>query len=426
MLEQLSSPATPLADALVRLEEAVSPLVGIVRFAPTLMAAADEPGLHAFACELASAARTTGVPATDYAGSAHVHATRARAASLGEALERYSATYVPDSLPVASAAELGAQAVPPESFALFHEWQHTPGFPFARFTRSTRLTFVEGFSLADGRPAFLPAQLVYLRHDGAEPKIGYSTSNGLACGPTMAEAVLAALLEVVERDAMMLVWANRLSLPRLAWLDDPTLRDIDGRAFAVTGLGYAAIDASVFFGVPAAIGVVHGAPGDRAALGIGAGCAPTIGDAWRACLAEAFAVHRWLRGLLAAEATLPERVEDVRSLEDHTLFHGTPDRGDALAFLEASVGERSTTDVPDVPGGSPGEIVAEIVRRLDEQGVAAYAVDVTSPDVEELGLKVARVVAPQLCALDVDGAAPYRGASASTGPPSRLACSTGR
>jgi ribosomal protein S12 methylthiotransferase accessory factor len=409
MLELLDSPATPVADALARLEEAVSPLVGIVRFAPTLMVAADEARLHGFACELASAALTTGVSAVDYAGSAHPLASRARAASLGEALERYSATYVPPGLSFTSAAELGAYAVAPESFALFHERQHVPGFPFAPFTRSTRLSFVEGFSLADGRPAFLPAQLVYLRHDGVEPKIGYSTSNGLACGPTLSEAVLAALLEVVERDAMMLVWTNRLSLPRLTWLDDPALRRVDRQAFAVTGLRYTAIDASAFFGVPAAIGLVHGAPGDPAALGIGAGCSPTIGDAWRACLAEAFAVHRWLRGLLADEPPVLERVEDVRSLEDHTLFHGTPGRADAVAFLEASGDERSTTDVRDVPGGTPGEVVAEIVRRLHERGVAAYAVDVTSPDVEELGLKVARVVAPQLCALDVDGAAPYRG-----------------
>ena len=409
MLELLDSPPTPVADALARLEEAVSPLVGIVRFAPTLMVAADEPRLHAFACELASAARTTGVRAVDYAGSAHVHATRARAASLGEALERYSATYVPEGLPLSSAAEIGADAVAPESFALFHERQYVPGFPFEPFTRSTRLSFVEGFSLADGRPAFLPAQLVYLRHDGVEPKIGYSTSNGLACGPSLAEAVLAALLEVVERDAMMLVWANRLSLPRLTWLDDPTLREIDARAFAVTGLAYTAIDASPFFGVPAAIGLVHGAPGDCAALGIGAGCAPTIADAWRACLGEAFAVHRWLRGLLADEPPVLERAEDVRSLEDHTLFYGTPDRAASVAFLEASCDERSTTTVPEVPGGTPGESVAEIVRRLEEGNVTAYAVDVTSPDVDELGLKVARVVAPQLCALDVDGAAPYRG-----------------
>lgn len=409
MLELLDSPATPVADALVRLEEAVSPLVGIVRAAPAIMVAADEPPLHAFACQLASAAEITGAETVEYAGSAHVWAARARAASLGEAVERYSATYVPDGLTVASADELGPRAVTPESFALFHERQHVAGFPFARFTRSIRLSFVEGFALADGRPAFLPAQLVYLRREQAEPPIGYSTSNGLACGPTLAEAVLAALLEVVERDAMMLVWANRLSLPRLTWRDDPTIRALEEQLFAPTGLRYTAIDTSAFFGVPATIGVVHGAEGDRAAIGIGAGCAPTIVDAWRIGLAEAFAVHRWLRGLLAGAPPVIERVEDVRSLEDHTLFHGTPDRADGLAFLWASADERSTTDVLDLPGATPGELVAEIVRRLGVRGVSAYAVDVTSPDVEELGLKVARVVAPKLCALDVHGAGPYRG-----------------
>jgi ribosomal protein S12 methylthiotransferase accessory factor len=409
MLELLDSPATPVAEALARLEDAVSPLVGIVRFAPAIMVAADEPPLHAFACQLASAARTTGAESVEYAGSAHVHAGHARAASLGEAIERYSATYVPDGLRVASAGELGASAVPPESFALFQERQHVPGFPFARFTRSTRLSFVEGFSLADGSPAFLPAQLVYLRRDPAEKPIGYSTSNGLACGPTLAEAVLAALLEVVERDAMMLVWANRLSLPRLVWRDDPAIRALDEQLFAPTGLTYAAIDTSAFFGVPAAIGIVHGAEGDRAAIGVGASCARAIRDAWRVSLAEAFAVHRWLRGLLAAAPPAIADVEDVHSLEDHTLFHGTPERAPGLAFLEASTDERSTTDVRDLPGSAPGELIAEIVRRLSEQGVAAYAADVTSPDVAELGLKVARVVAPQLCSLDVEGGAQYRG-----------------
>lgn len=409
MLELLESPATPVAEALARLEDAVSSLVGIVRVAPAIMVAADEARLHAFACQLASAARTTGAATVEYAGSAHVDVERARAASIGEAIERYSATYVPDGLKFGSAAELGSHAVPPESFALFHERQYGPNFPFAPFTRSTRLSFVEGFSLADGRPALLPRQLVHLHYGRSEPPIGYPTSNGLACGPTLAEAVLAALLEVVERDAMMLVWANRLSLARLTWLDDSPIRAVEAQVFVPTGLRYTAIDTSAFFGVPATIGVVHGAHGDRAAVGIGAGCAPRIGDAWRTGLAEAFAVHRWLRGLLADSPTPIERAEDVRSLEDHTLFHGTPDRAEGLAFLEASGDKRSTTHVRDLPGATPGELIVEIVRRLSRQGVSAYAVDVTSPDVEELGLKVARVVAPQLCALDVFGAAPYRG-----------------
>ena len=38
---------------------------------------------------------------------------------------------------------------------------------------------------------------------------------------------------------------------------------------------------------------------------------------------------------------------------------------------------------------------------LAEHGVSAYATDVTTPEIRELGLHVARVVAPELCALDV-------------------------
>ena len=89
MLELLDGPATPVADALVRLEQAVSPLVGLVRVAPAIMAAADEPRLHAFACQVASAAKTTGAATVEYAGSAHAHVGRARAASIGEAVGRW-------------------------------------------------------------------------------------------------------------------------------------------------------------------------------------------------------------------------------------------------------------------------------------------------------------------------------------------------
>jgi ribosomal protein S12 methylthiotransferase accessory factor len=409
MPETLDSPFTPVADALARLEEAVSPLTGIVRELSPTMWAADEPRLHAFACALASSAVTTGYPTTAYSGSGHVERERALAASVGEAVERYAATYAPAELMVARASELD-EAVPPSSFALFHERQFVPGFPFARFDEATRIAWARGFSLLDGRPVLLPAQLVYLCAFPGEPPIGYPTSNGLACGPTLVEAILAGLLELVERDAMIIVWSNRLHLPRLRWRDDPGIEPVDARVFRPTGLRYVAIDTSAFFDVPATIGVVHGAPGERAALAVGAGCARSIADAWRTCLAEAFSVHRWLRGLLHEHPrTGVARTEDVTTLEDHMVFYGTPERAGDAWLLEAADDERDTRDVPALPGDTPGEILSEIVSRLTARGVSAYAADVTSPDVEELGLKVARVIAPELCALDVLGRAPYRG-----------------
>ncbi len=410
MLDLLDSPPTPVDDSLARLEAAVSPLVGIVRDASPLMPAADEPRLHAFACALASSLGTTGAATAEHAGSAHVCAARARAASIGEAIERYSATFVPAGLALLSAAELGDDVVQPETFALFHDRQFVPGFPFARFTRSTRLSFVEGYSLLDARRVLLPAQLVYLHQPQPEqPLVGYPTSNGLACGPTLAEAVLNGLLELVERDAMMLAWSNRLSLPCLSWQEDDRIRELDRHAFAPTGLDYSVVDTSVFFGIPATIGIVHAPAGERAAFAVGAACAPSIVDAWRTCLAEAFSVHRWLRTVLQADPGLHvDAPSDVMSLEDHMLYFETPERAGEAGFLDTSPVQRETHAIEEL-SGTPKEQIVDIVRRLDRQGVSAYAVDVTSPDVEELGLKVARVIAPELLALDVLGVAPYRG-----------------
>ena len=158
------------------------------------------------------------------------------------------------------------------------------------------------------------------------------------------------------------------------------------------------------------IGVVHGADGDRAAIGIGAGCAPTIGDAWRIA-ARGGVLRPSLAAWSARRRTTTDRACRGRSLarRPHALPRDARRGRPGWRSSRPPANERSTTDVADVPGTTPGEIVVEIVRRLGEQGISAYAVDVTSPDVEELGLKVARVITPQLCALDVFGAAPYRG-----------------
>jgi ribosomal protein S12 methylthiotransferase accessory factor len=405
------APATPLAESLARLEQAVSPLTGIVRDVSQLMHGADEPRLAAFGCTLASGARTVGSQTVEVTGSAKIDPDRARAASIGEAIERYSASVVPPGLQVTTAGELGERAVDPARFALFHRRQFVPGFPFEPFTRSTRLAFVEGFSLADGSPAYLPAQLAYLTTISAdEPLVCYPTSNGLACGATLAEAVLAGLLELVERDAMMISWSNRLSLPRLAWHDDPAIAAVDARVFAPTGLRYHVVDTSVFFDVPATIAVVEGAPGEPATVAFGAGCAPTIEEAWRTSLAEAFSVRRWLGEILHAE---PDRrvvdAREVRTFDDHMVFYADPERARAASFLWSGPDRLDTRDVAPLAGVTPKERIDEVVRRLDARGVSAYAVDVTSPDVEELGLKVAHVVAPELCALDVLAVAPYRG-----------------
>ena len=166
--------------------------------------------------------------------------------------------------------------------------------------------------------------------------IGHATSSGLACGATLEEAVLAGLLELVERDAFMLVWHNRLSLPLLDWSADPEVVELDRRYFAPTGLDYSAVDLSVFLDVPTVLGVVHGPPAQLGALGVGAASAPTVAGAWRKALAEAFSVQRWVRdrrprGTRAARSARPRRSRPSTSTRSTT---PTEERALRAAFLD--------------------------------------------------------------------------------------------
>jgi ribosomal protein S12 methylthiotransferase accessory factor len=414
-VELLPVAPTALDESLARLETFVSPYVGIVRGVVELARATDEARLVGYGALVADPLEPVGPRPTGHSGGSHWLRDAARAAALGESLERYSASYLPaEKVVLATAAELGPDAVDPVCFALFHPRQYAAeAFPFVPFSREARVRWTRGFSLADGRPVWLPAQLVYLplpAANGDEALIGYATSSGVACAPTPEEAILSGLFELVERDAFMLAWTNRLSLPLLDWSADDGLRGLDERYFAPSGLRYAAVDLSAFFGVPAALGVVHGTPGELGALGVGAGCGATIAVAWRKALAEAFDVRAHVRDALYEDPSLLGRpAEEIGTFDDHIFFYGDEGRAAAAGFLDASSARRSTLEIEPVPGGNVLELIQAVVARLAERGVTAYAADVTSPDVAEAGLSVMRVVCPQLCALDVVDRARFLG-----------------
>lgn len=406
-------PFTAIESALERLDAAVSPLVGLVTRTISTTHTTDEASLPNCAAELASGRRPLGAETVDFGSGAHPDPAQARAAAIGEALERYSGLFVPrEQLRLTTARALGDTAVRPDRFALFHPTQLAdPTFPFAAFTEETRTMFVEGISLGDSHPVQLPAELVYLGRPATPLRpIAYSTSSGLACGPTFTEAVLAALLELTERDAVMLAWKCGLSLPLLDWAGDEALMSHDRRYFGSTGLSFTVLDGSAFLDVPIAIAVVHGPPDSRAALAVGAGAASTVGEAWLKAVAEGFGVYRWLRQQTIAHPDR-ERPEPraIESFDEHMLFYACAEQAGLASFLDASPERRPTREVTPLEGAGPRPQIEALVERLERHGVSAYAADVTAPDVASLGLSVARVVAPELCALDVSQRARFLG-----------------
>jgi ribosomal protein S12 methylthiotransferase accessory factor len=405
----------PAEVGLERLRTLVSPYVGLVRTTGEFASAPDDARLVRTGVRLADLGELVGVGADYRAGGSGTSREAATAAALGEVAERYSASYPRDvRARLATAAELGASAVAPERFALFAERQHAePGFPFRPFTGSTPVLWVEGFAVADGEPVHLPLQLVRLVWGalpgmGEEP-IAYATSSGAACACTRDEAVLRGLLELIERDAFMIAWANRLSLPLLDWRRDERIAALDRRYFAPSGLQYAAVDLSIFFDVPTVLGVVRDWAADGAALGVGAGCAPTVEEAWVRALSEAFSVRAWARLGWNEDDALARDPSAVRTFDDHIRFYATRERARLTCFLDGSDETRDVRDVDRLEGTCPRESIEALAARLADRGATAYAADVTAADIRDAGLCVVKVVVPELCPLDVQHDARFLG-----------------
>ena len=144
-------------------------------------------------------------------------------AVLGEALERYlwrtQQDYFVKSVHTTSEeiARKGA-FIDPRRFSGFSSEQRG-GNPEWKLNEDSSFLWIQGVSLITSKKTYVPAQTasaaISPRHE-REPTIRMQTTVGLATWPTLAEARLKGALEVIERDAYMIMWLNQLTLPRIA------------------------------------------------------------------------------------------------------------------------------------------------------------------------------------------------------------------
>ncbi|MDP3645483.1 MAG: YcaO-like family protein, partial [bacterium] len=154
---------------------------------------------------------------------------RAISKSIGEMLERYFLSlYKNDSLLRSSYQDLlekGTAALNIFELNSFLPWQERRNPRFAK-TSESPFYWVEGETM-DRRVTYLPAQLVFWNYNLAcdlnEPVLGHPTTNGAAGHFTRDGAILAGLLENIQRDGFLIYWLNGISPKRI----DASLIDDD-------------------------------------------------------------------------------------------------------------------------------------------------------------------------------------------------------
>ena len=310
----------------------------------------------------------------------------AKVSAVMEAVEGWHAENAKLPLVLGSVAEIARQ----------HHVADLSGLPrqSARpLDRHKQLLWTEGRDLLSGDGVVVPYELVHMNFTlPLPPSSGawLQSSNGLASGNHRLEALVHALCEVIERDAMSLFHvrgaASRQGLRvALDTVDDPDSRSLL-RKLDDAGVEVGVWDVTSDIGVPVfACEIVDRDPGDGRPFlpGTGAGAHPSRSIALSRALSEAAQTR--LTTVAGARDDL-RIAQYVRSL----------DRESWRAALSrvAGGGKRCFASAPDAAHESFDDDVLWLLCRLASVGIEqVVAVDLAHEDVD---LSVVRVIVPGL------------------------------
>ncbi len=391
---------TPLAGFLEQAERFVSPRTGLIRKVVDRCLEHGDARIHMARTETAVTSRY-GLPGDcpNQNGGAGLTREAARASAIGETIERYACgVYDPSDFLLADHASLPGRGASPESLRYYSRGQYArPGFPFPPFTEATPVRWREAISLLSGEPVWYPAGLTHVPYvwDEAEVPIAPSLTTGMALGANRRDAALTGLCEVIERDAFMIAWWNRLSLPEIAVQPSSPLGLIIAEHFTVPGLTFRLFDMTTDVGVPALLCV---ALEEGGGLTVGAACRPDPAQAALKALLEAAKGRNTQR--LVAHLYGPLQVSDwdeIRSLEEHARLYARPDMRSALRFLLET--DRQI-DLADLPPLAPGDPLRRTVDAVAATGLEPLVMDLTPADVAEAGLAAVKVAVPGMVELN--------------------------
>jgi ribosomal protein S12 methylthiotransferase accessory factor len=256
-------------------------------------------------------------------------------------------------------------------------------------TETDELAWVEGYDLLQEKTVWVPADAVAIVPFESTGHTRYwQSSDGLASGNVMLEAVVHGLCERVERDACVL-WQFRSDSQVLeACVDPASLGDsgVDELAERIDRSGFqlrlfdvtSNVDVPVFFAVVAPRPDGHEKHWKHFDLSAGSGCHPSPARAA-------------VRAITEAAQSRVTSITGARDDFDPNLY-GARLKADLMIYLNAEPKRRS--DLVEEKPHEPADNLHFILTRLHKIGVTS--VIVVPIEADEEGFSVAKVLVPEL------------------------------
>ena len=348
-----------------------------------------------------------------HCGGNNLDDDRARAAALGEALERMSACQpAAGEMPMAPYRAVASDAVDPSTWELFDPATRARlDFPYGLVSPDDIVSWAWGWSLTRARPVLVPASRVFVPFHPRTPAdhADYPTLSGFATANTLAEAAVTAVLETIERDALMIAWANRLSLPQLQ-LDRSSPGGVGEyvAAFADSNVEIRCSLLMLDLGAPVVLAMARGVRSGDPAIVLSAAAGLDPASACRRALAELAANRLNVRhAITAREWRQGLEQREVPDGTGHGLLYA--DREMAL-HLDCWWNARTTVALPST--GAPARSSVELhglTTSIAAAGLETLIVELTPPAIRDLGLFVVKALVPGCYPLNFDSRWPHLG-----------------
>jgi ribosomal protein S12 methylthiotransferase accessory factor len=330
----------------------------------------------------------------------------AKSAALGEALERYCASFPPSALIHCQWSTLRERGFD-LNFSIFNNLHSYAADGFYEMTENGFARWCTGWRAAKKQKSFAPWSLVCL---GASKETrdlldecypGPSISTGLACAPSTASASLKAILECCERDACMISWYTRKFRGKITDELLSHLWPFLASELRRCGLRAHIIDVTNDLKVPSFISVITPINCyDKAAFGMASGLS------WTAAAGRALmeSIQTWCWADTSRRQAEPITAKNVGidfpDFESRVVAYGSGLMENELEEFFDAVTRLPIIDAPRDSKEHYFQTTESLSRAFEKKGHPIVLFDVTTEDVRECGFIVQRAICPTLQSMD--------------------------
>lgn len=322
----------------------------------------------------------------------------------GEAAERHSVScFDRNTFSVGTFSEQ-APALNPEHFMFFSPEQLRSD-RFSRFSwpPEERFYWVEGEDCITKSPIKVPAQLVYLNYarDLGERQLIIPTSTGSASGHSAEESILGGMLELMERDAFMIHYLQKIEGTTIDLSSNALFSEIE-KYLARFKLELRTFVLETDLPVITVMSILLERSDSGAvspSMSVGMKCSLSLERAMIGAIEESIQTRPWIRGLLQ-DAQLGNRATIEQAIDDCIIHRAMqwedPELLKTSSFFTESEKCLSYEELESKTAVRTASGLDQLLEHCAAAGHPVYRVDVTIPEVREHGLTVSRVVMPTL------------------------------